>query len=165
MWVQGCTLGCPGCFNPETHPAAPGRLVKVEALCGEIISLGSTIEGLTISGGEPFQQPEALASVLRKIRGETSLSILVFTGFTWPEIDRMGVVGILNDVDVLIAGRYQQHRRIARDLAGSSNKTFHFLTGRYTPIDFEAVPPAEILIDARGQVTLTGIDPILWKPE
>ncbi|MCA1595761.1 MAG: radical SAM protein, partial [Chloroflexi bacterium] len=135
VWVQGCTLGCPGCFNPETHASGCGRVVEVDRLADDIIRLGNSIEGVTISGGEPFQQPAGLAALLRRIRQHSSLSVLLFTGYTWPEIEKMGVTGILGDVDVLIAGRYQQAHRAGRGMTGSLNKTFHFLTGRYTTPD------------------------------
>jgi anaerobic ribonucleoside-triphosphate reductase activating protein len=100
-----------------------------------------------------------LAALLQRLRVETSLSILVFTGFNMPEIERVPETeAILASIDVLIAGRYQAELRLARDLRGSSNKTVYFLTKRYTPQDLEKVPHTEAIITPQGEILITGID-------
>jgi anaerobic ribonucleoside-triphosphate reductase activating protein len=65
-------------------------------------------------------------------------------------------------VDILLAGRYQAENRVAAGLLGSSNKSIHFLTRRYTPPDLETIPEAEIIIGEDGQIILSGIDPLKW---
>jgi anaerobic ribonucleoside-triphosphate reductase activating protein len=168
IWVQGCSLGCPGCFNPETHPSAGGERVPVENLFRRIVTLENTgaIEGITVSGGEPLQQRRPLLALLRRVREETSLSILMFTGYAWDEIQHMpDVEALLACVDVLIAGRYDASRRIAGSenyLRSSANQTVHLLTGRYTLGDLRAVPPAEIIITAQGDIVISGVDPVRW---
>jgi anaerobic ribonucleoside-triphosphate reductase activating protein len=192
LWVQGCSLGCPGCFNPETHPFTGGELVPVDELCRRIVSLESRpptvdrrppkeflsidgepqahnnsyqkgIEGLTISGGEPLQQRAPLLALLQRVRRETNLSILLFTGFTWLELQRMPEAKtLLACIDVLIAGRYVASQRLARHLQGSANKTIHLLTDRYTMADLQATPPAEVMISDTGEILLSGIDPLEW---
>ena len=59
----------------------------------------------------------------------------------------------------VLAGRYQQANRLARDLRGSANKTVHFLTRRYTAADLQGVPPAELIISPGGEIIISGIDP------
>lgn len=162
VWVQGCTLGCPGCFNPETH-AHEGEWVEVEELAAQIVDLGATIEGITISGGEPLQQLPALLDLLRAIKKKTSLSVLVFTGFQWEELKRIkDTEEFLRMIDVLIAGRYEANLRVARGLIGSSNKTAHFLTDRYSIQALDETPEAEVTILPDGQVVLSGIHPVVW---
>src|SRR5689334_12617899 len=90
VWVQGCTLGCPGCFNGPTHPAAGGELVSIDSLFAQIATLGDSIEGVTVSGGEPLQQRAGITALLRRIKAETALSMILFSGFSWAEIERMG---------------------------------------------------------------------------
>ncbi len=68
---------------------------------------------------------------------------------------------LLTYVDVLIAGRYDQGRRLARGLRGSSNKTVHFLTARYTLDDLESVPAAEVVVTMTGEVVCSGIQPVI----
>jgi anaerobic ribonucleoside-triphosphate reductase activating protein len=163
LWTQGCSLGCPGCYNPQTHPFVVGELVPVGELFRRVTALGDAVEGLTVSGGEPLQQRLALLALLRRVRRETALSVLVFTGYTWDEVQLMPEAeALLACVDVLIAGRYDQTQRLARDLRGSANKTVHFLTDRYAPSDLQAVPHAEVILRADGDVQVSGIDPIQW---
>ncbi|MBI3951494.1 MAG: radical SAM protein [Acidobacteria bacterium] len=163
VWVQGCSLGCPGCFSPETHPLEGGELVSVDDLFHRTLALGDAIEGITISGGEPLQQRRALLGFLRRVRLETSLSILLFTGYSWEEVQWMpDAEALLSCVDVLIQGRYDQTQRLARDLRGSANKAVRLLSGRYTMSDMQSVPPAEVFITAEGEVVMSGIDPVRW---
>ena len=162
-WVQGCSLACPGCYNPDTHTPGDGTRVSVDDLFHRITSLGDSIEGVTISGGEPLQQLRPVLALLRRLRAETSLSTLLFSGYRWEEIARMSVANeLLACLDVLIAGRYDETRRVAQSLRGSSNKTLHLLTTRYRLEDLEQVPPAEVVITADGEVVMSGIDPVRW---
>jgi anaerobic ribonucleoside-triphosphate reductase activating protein len=163
IWTQSCTLRCAGCFNPETHSFNGGEEVAVDDLFQRIESLGAAIEGITISGGEPLQQLRPLMALLRRVREETDLSVLVFTGYDWDEIRRMPESdALLARVDALIAGRYDHTRRLARDLRGSANKTVHLLSDRYAMDDLRAVSPAEVIITSDGEVIMSGIDPVEW---
>ncbi len=170
IWVQGCTLGCPGCFNPATHPHAGGEMMPIATLFRRIVAAGAkapieTIEGVTISGGEPLQQPAPLSALLTRLRNETALSILLFTGYTWAEIQRMPAAAqILACIDVLITGRYDATRRVAHGLLGSSNQRIHLLSARYSEADLRAAPAAEVIVTAEGEVVLSGIDPLQWEP-
>lgn len=159
VWLQGCTLGCPGCFVPETHPSG-GHEVGVDELFAYIAVLGGRIEGVTISGGEPLQQFRPVLRLLTRIREETSLSALVLTGYGWDEIVRMpGAAALRERVDVLLAGRYERDLRLGRGPRGSSNKTVHLFTDRYTAADLDVVPDAEVMIRADGTLAVTGVDP------
>jgi anaerobic ribonucleoside-triphosphate reductase activating protein len=163
LWVQGCSLGCPGCFNPDTHSFDAGEFVSIDRLLARLAALRGAIEGLTISGGEPLQQRLPLLHLLRRVRQETSLTTLLFSGFTWAEIQQMpDAEALLTCLDVLIAGRYEAGQRLARDLRGSANKSVHFLTSRYSLSDLQALPPAEVIITLEGEIMLSGIDPVVW---
>ena len=163
IWTQGCSLACPGCFNPQTHPAAAGFLLDTHLWVNELRANSEDIEGVTVSGGEPFQQPDALFALLRSIRRQTSLSILLFSGYTQNELRTIPrSTEILACADVLMAGRYRSSLRSASGLIGSTNKSIVFLTNRYAMTDFSAVPEAEVWIGSDGQVQLSGIDPITW---
>src|SRR5215470_20289653 len=163
LWLQGCTLGCPGCFNPETHDFARARSRTVEELIACLLGLRERIEGVTISGGEPLQQPRPLLHLLRRLRQSSDLSVLLFSGYDWEEIrGHAARSAIVPYVDVLLAGRYHAEQRLARGLRGSINKTLHFLSTRYGPADLAAVPDAEVLIGADGTIRLSGIAPMEW---
>ena len=161
VWAQGCSLACPGCFNPQTHAFSGGEEVAVEQLSQRVVRLGPAIEGLTLSGGEPFQQREAFAELLARIRDETNLSVIVFTGYTWEEVSALPQAGgLLAGVDVLIAGRYVTAERAAHGLRGSANKTVHLLTPRYTLAELAAVPEAEVFFGPDGEIFASGIGPL-----
>jgi anaerobic ribonucleoside-triphosphate reductase activating protein len=162
VWVQGCSLGCPGCFNPGTHPDAGGTQWPVARLVDEIAGEGDAIDGVTISGGEPFEQPAGLRALVAELRARASrLSILVFSGFTRAEIERRpDGPAILAAIDVLVDGRYVDTRRLARELRGSVNQKVHLFSERYRAEEVARTPVAEILIGADGLVRRSGVEPV-----
>jgi anaerobic ribonucleoside-triphosphate reductase activating protein len=163
LWVQGCTLGCPGCFNPETHTRAAGENWPLSSVMDKLLAVQDHVEGITISGGEPLQQRSALEALLTRIKHETSLSVVLFSGYSWLEIQKMHQIQrLLSSVDVLLAGRYDASQRIAKGLTGSANKTIHFLSSRYSIKDLQPVPVAEVILTERGEIHLTGINPLQW---
>jgi anaerobic ribonucleoside-triphosphate reductase activating protein len=164
LWFQGCSLGCPGCFNPATHPRAAQLRWTVAEAMAQIAAEGDRIEGVTLSGGEPLEQPEAALALVRAVRAETSLSVLVFSGFAIDEI-RTQPLGpaILDELDVLIDGRYRAPERLGRGLRGSENQRVQLLSGRYTRAEVEATPEAEVRIAPDGSVVLTGVSPLRLK--
>jgi anaerobic ribonucleoside-triphosphate reductase activating protein len=159
VWLQGCSLGCAGCFNPTTHDAGAGDEAYVEVLLAQMAATPG-IEGLTLSGGEPFQQPAAAAALLQGAH-ELGLSTLVFSGYTLEELRAMPAAAAgLAHVDVLVDGRYVSTDRLAEGLRGSANQRIQLLTPRYTREQVEATPVAEIRIDPTGGVVLTGVNPL-----
>ncbi len=160
VWVQGCTLNCPGCFNPETHDIHRQQLISVEELAHDILAI-TDIEGVTISGGEPFLQAAALAE-LGAILQEAKLGIILFSGFPYDTLiqsRRTDWERLLTVTDLLIAGPFI--KKLACDLAlrGSSNQTLHYLSDRYAAYHTTFMQDAsrvEIQIDATGHVMMTG---------
>ncbi|GLZ09980.1 radical activating enzyme [Actinomadura sp. NBRC 104425] len=115
IWTQGCTLHCPGCLSRDTWEADPGKAVPVTAVLGWLRSLPRPLDGVTVSGGEPFQQPEALAALLRGIRAwqdssehETiPVDILVYSGYVYSRLLRSARTSeILGLCDAVITGPY-----------------------------------------------------------
>lgn len=128
-------------------------------VAAEILAQGDRIQGVSVSGGEPFQQPEALQDLFARLAG-TSLSRLVFSGLTLHEIQAIpGCPAILRQIDVLIAGRYVASQHAGHSLIGSANQQIHLLTNRYTGADLGAVPPRELVLHRDGTVTVSGISP------
>ena len=161
IWVQGCSLGCPGCFNPETHDFEKGELVSVPDLVDKALNLSTKIEGITISGGEPFQQPDALFELLKQVKERTELSVLVFSGFTLREIEEQPALKrSLPCIDILIAGRYAENLPEPNKWLGSANQQQHLLTDRYTQKDLQSVPKTEVQITSDGEIRKSGIDPL-----
>ncbi len=160
IWVQGCALACPGCFNPDTHDPAIRQLVEVNDLAARILHC-PTLEGVTISGGEPFLQAAPLAE-LCKIMQQHDRGVIVFSGFTYDQLvqaDRSDWNALLAVTDLLIAGPFIQTEACDLALRGSRNQTLHLLSNRYAAYreQFEHdTNSVEIVIDESGQMTVTG---------
>ena len=76
IWVQGCNKRCKGCIAPGAQPLSGGYSVSVEDLAADILSV-SDIEGITISGGEPFLQQEALCELIALVRRKRDIGVIV----------------------------------------------------------------------------------------
>jgi anaerobic ribonucleoside-triphosphate reductase activating protein len=136
LWLQGCSLRCAGCCNPHLFDAAGGERVRADTLVAEVEAVRHEIEGVTLLGGEPFEQAAGLAPFARGV-ARLGLSVIAFSGYTLAEL-RAGsdphVHALLGSVDVLVDGRYERERPETERLwAGSANQRFHYLSGRYTP--------------------------------
>jgi anaerobic ribonucleoside-triphosphate reductase activating protein len=162
VWLQGCTLGCPGCFNPATHDARGGREMPVDDIAQQLADTHG-IAGISLSGGEPLQQAEAATALLDAARA-LGLSTLAFSGYTLDEIRALPHgSAVLDRLDVLIDGRYVASERLATGLRGSANQRIHLMSPRYQLADVEATPVAEIRIARDGGVVLTGVNPLKLK--
>jgi anaerobic ribonucleoside-triphosphate reductase activating protein len=164
LWLQGCSIRCAGCCNPQLFDAADGRDVRVASLLEEAADVRKEIEGLTVLGGEPFDQAGGLLAMLSGAR-RLGLSTLVFTGYSIDELrearDR-AVEGALEHIDVLVDGRYDAARpERGRLWVGSTNQRFHYLTGRYTPAIERPrrggpLRSVEVRIRADGRISANG---------
>lgn len=165
LWFQGCSLRCPGCFNEGTHSNAPRMLASHENVGAAIQMVSDRIEGVTISGGEPMEQPHGLLALLRDVRRRTRLSAVVYSGYTYEEITRstMGP-DILDHVDILISGRFYSHLVAPHGLVGSSNQEIRLLSARYSLSDLANWYESELIIDSRGRLILSGVQaPVLTR--
>jgi anaerobic ribonucleoside-triphosphate reductase activating protein len=155
IWVQGCHHHCKGCFNPETHNPEDGTLISIENLYQQITE-HTTIEGISVSGGEPFEQAPALTKLLQMIHHNTNLTCLVYTGYTFEEITSQKEFSeLLPYIDILIAGPFIEEQKIHQPLLSSSNQTMHLLNNRYNLEDIHT-EDVEIIIADDGTITITG---------
>lgn len=157
LHVQGCTLACPGCFNPQTHDPAAGQPFEPATLLADLMAGTPDITGLTVSGGEPLQQAAAVSALLRAAR-TVGLGTIIYSGYTLAEIPGLpDGPAVLAATDVLIDGRYRADLPCTDGYRGSTNQTLHFLTDRYSPADFPPQPGAfEAEVGADGAVSLRG---------
>lgn len=134
LWVQGCCFSCPGCV--AEHLQGEGGSWCSTGKMAEYFLSQPQIEGITISGGEPFLQADALAEMGKLIRQKKDLGIIVYSGMYLAEIKRLAerknsVKEFLSQIDLLIDGRYEKELDDGRRAVGSSNQTVHHLTARY----------------------------------
>ena len=131
IWFCGCSHGCPGCSNPELWRREERFRVTRERLVQLVGSIAESgpVDGFTLTGGDPMEQPEELALLLPELR-RISGDILVYTGYTLEELHGMrspAVENALRSISVLIDGKYVQERNSGLPLRGSDNQRIIFL--------------------------------------
>ena len=154
VWLQGCSIRCPGCCNPEMFDERRGEVMSAAELAAKI---PASVEGVTLLGGEPFEQASEAAEFVRlaKARG---LTCMVFSGYTIDEIRaRPDSAALLDQVDLLVDGRYDREQPEpkppeGRRWIGSANQIMHYLTGAYSADDpqMRAANTIEIRISPQG---------------
>ncbi|MFP4422738.1 MAG: 4Fe-4S single cluster domain-containing protein [Desulfococcaceae bacterium] len=138
LWTQGCGRSCAGCMTPAARSMDGGFSMAVSALAERILA-AEEIEGITITGGEPFLQAKGLVKLIREVRNRRDLGVIVYSGFPLPELrekkERESAVrNFLGSIDLLIDGPYLAERDDGRSLRGSDNQDVHPLTDRYAGI-------------------------------
>ena len=130
LWVQGCHRRCSGCVAANAYHMEEGKKISTGALAMEIAL--SKAQGLTISGGEPFLQAEALAEMLEKLKDIREMGVIIYTGYTYEALQELpGAKRLLEMTDLLIDGEYVAELDDGRSLRGSSNQRVIALTDRY----------------------------------
>ncbi|MDG9726718.1 MULTISPECIES: 4Fe-4S single cluster domain-containing protein [unclassified Streptomyces] len=150
VWFQGCSLACAGCMSRHTWDARGGTRVSVSALLelwGEALERGA--EGLTVSGGEPLQQPDALAGLLAGAAGlrdeaaggaaaggTDGADLLVYTGYEPDELTERQDAALRHS-DAVITGRFRVAEPTGLVWRGSANQRIRPRTprgvARYAP--------------------------------
>lgn len=146
VFVQGCTHGCPGCHNPESWSACGGTPTLIADLVAQVRANG-LIAGVTLSGGEPFEQPEACACLAEQLKA-SGYDVWTYTGYLYedllafantsvqeasshplavfaaaPAAAQAAVRSLLQSTDVLVDGPFVQAKKsLGLKYRGSSNQ-------------------------------------------
>lgn len=133
LWVQGCRQRCKDCVAQRLQDIQGGELVSVKSLADMVI--GSSADGLTISGGEPFLQAGGLAELIGHVkRKRVDMGVMIFTGYLYEELlQDEECKKLIELTDVLIDGRYMQELDDGLPMRGSSNQRIIYLTDKYSP--------------------------------
>ena len=179
VFVQGCNLGCPGCWNSWGHTFR-GTEFAVETILAEVVNRHRqySLDGVTFSGGEPMQQADDLAALLEGLRSAfPTLSVGMFTGYSEEELEtgryftRHGADqdqrralwrSIRSHLDFAVMGRYDRLQPSEAPMRTSANQALRLFSARHTEIDF-SVQTVEITIAADGLTRTTGF-PTLGNP-
>lgn len=126
IFTQGCYHNCLGCHNSETHDPAGGKIIHTDEVMN-MVAASKLIRGVTFSGGEPFLQAKALASLAEKIKAR-GLNIVTYSGYVFEQllamsIQRREVRELLHRTDILVDGPFQIEKRDLRlAFRGSTNQ-------------------------------------------
>jgi anaerobic ribonucleoside-triphosphate reductase activating protein len=130
IWLRGCDRHCAGCISPELWE--PGEPTPPAEIAGILAPLLPQSDGLTVSGGEPFYQAEALTALIELLRGHADVEVMVYTGFLLEELAAQGgaTAGLLESIDILIDGPFEESAPNTLRWRGSDNQRVHLLTER-----------------------------------
>lgn len=134
IWVIGCSHACLNCCNPELWSKNPDKEISLSVIKKLIQSITEPVDGITISGGEPFEQAKELAELVAFLHEEITEDILIYTGYTIEELRKMNdkrIDFILKKIAVLIDGKYEEALNDNLPLRGSSNQNVHLLNESY----------------------------------
>jgi anaerobic ribonucleoside-triphosphate reductase activating protein len=179
VYFQGCSLHCPGCWNPDTHKFRGEEVTALDMVERfEEAKRLEPLDGVTFSGGEPMQQAEALLEVMREIRRVApAVSFGMFTGYTENELATGRYVTRLRAtveqkrelwrtvrelLDFAVMGRYDQTQPAMEPLRTSRDQRLVMFSSRYQEGDF-GPQLVEISIEESGRSVLTGF-PVLGVP-
>lgn len=162
IWFQGCTIRCPGCISLDTWAKGRGT-TTVGRVMDAVAPWIASADGITVSGGEPWDQRDALFELLGAIRGRTDADILVYTGYRWADISETSAL-LPSLMDAVVTGPFEIETRQSLALRGSDNQELRMLTplGRSRFESFERSANRtdrsfDIMFDAGGDVWLAGI--------
>ncbi len=126
VWVQGCSLICGACISQTLQTKEGGKEINIARLVDEIVTVKQHFSGITITGGEPFQQYKQLIAFCAYLKQKTGMEIYVFSGYTLKELvhkfpDKL----FLKYIDYLMDGRYEQAKHDNNNVRGSSNQNLY----------------------------------------
>ncbi|WP_298328362.1 4Fe-4S single cluster domain-containing protein [uncultured Dokdonia sp.] len=125
IWLQGCSIHCEGCISMDTWQFNVNK-VSLDELKKVLNLWLPQCDGITISGGEPFDQEAQLIEVLNFLK-PYSKSILLYSGYSFSHIEnKQPIQNRL--IDVLISEPYDHTKSQTKRLLGSDNQKIHFLT-------------------------------------
>ena len=146
IWLQGCPIHCEGCISADTWEDDPEREIPLETLFDWCMDIsGGELDGVTITGGEPFHQPEALRVLLENLRrwrleNGIKMDILCYSGFDLNHLERSYPV-ILTLIDAVVPGPFIVNRPNGDSLCGSDNQSVVILSSlgkeRYSELGLE----------------------------
>lgn len=124
VFFQGCPHNCPGCHNPETHSISGGDVADTKDIIQRISST-KFLDGVTLSGGEPFLQPRVIAEIA-KAAHKMGLNVWAYTGWKYEQLlstkDR-DIIDALKCVDVLVDGPFVKELKSTECIwRGSTNQ-------------------------------------------
>ena len=160
IWTQGCSRHCKGCFAKQTWEFGVGKSFTVDDLWNEI-KAENGIEGITLLGGEPFEQAQALSLLAQKVK-ETGLSVMTFSGNSYDDLKNskdIFVQKLLKYTDLLVDGEFREDCfDLSRPWVGSKNQRYIFLSGRYSLQEImRCNNKIELHIDKNGVVFVNGM--------
>ncbi len=136
IWLQGCDILCKNCISSHNLIQKDEKIMQLDDLIEKILKFDK-VERLTISGGEPFFQANALYKLLLSIRFKFN-DILVYSGYKFDYLERK-YSHILDLIDVLIDGEFDDNQLTKKTYKGSENQKLYIFNTKLIPIYSEYI--------------------------
>ena len=126
IFTQGCPHNCEGCHNPQTHDFEGGYFADTDDLFDEMMA-DPLIRGVTLSGGEPFEQPRPLAELAARVHA-AGKDVIAYSGYTYEELldkshKEPAIMDLLLNTDTLIDGQFvREQMDLELKFRGSANQ-------------------------------------------
>ena len=161
VWLQGCFIRCKGCISPENQPFDDVYSMSISETAAQILSYADAYgcDGITISGGEPFDQAEELLPLLQKLQKIGHTDVLVYTGYAKEKILREHP-GIIEHIAALIDGEFKLGLHTEAVWKGSENQTLTIFRHEFAPKyeSWAAERKGKLqLVRKNGEIRLIGI--------
>jgi anaerobic ribonucleoside-triphosphate reductase activating protein len=158
LWVQGCSLRCPGCANQAFLPHVKARHIPVSLLLKHFSTRLGKIDGISVLGGEPTEQVESVTELLIGVKA-LGLSVIVFTGRLLCELENdVKYKRMLAHTDLLVDGPFIAGQvDLTLPWMGSSNQKLHRLTDYFKADDFDFTEPNGEIIIKKDRIVFNGI--------
>lgn len=135
LFVQGCSHHCPGCQNEHTWEFGKGKDMSIQDIVDDIIS-NPFIDGVTISGGEPFDQSEELYKLVSVLKMHKK-NVMIYTGYKYEELINRAIcrseemqwpLRVLRQIDILVDGEFDKDNLdLSERFCGSKNQRILYL--------------------------------------
>ena len=128
IWFQGCTIRCQGCINEDLQDQNEESAVNQEQLFSLLAAYqNKTLDGITITGGEPFNQPDGLMQVIKITKRLGFGEILVYSGYEYDYL-MINFPALLKNIDILISGPFIESMPTNKIWRGSDNQKVYLLS-------------------------------------
>jgi len=126
IFAQGCKHKCKGCHNQHTHTFEGGELVDIDKIISDL-KKNTLLDGVTLSGGDPFEQAEKFATLAQEVK-KIGLNVITYTGYTYEQLmgyssERKGYKELLENTDMLVDGPFiMEEKSLLLKFRGSKNQ-------------------------------------------
>ncbi len=165
LWLEGCSLKCTGCMAISMKIRHQHSRMPLQDILKRIKQTAEGLDGITISGGEPFEQADSLYELIKLIKSETHLDIMAYSGYTIKELNEHSESArkIISLIDILVDGRFEERLSNNKIWRGSDNQKLHLLSERaqkYRYIEntkYDAKRPLSFELDKDNELKIIGI--------
>lgn len=126
IFAQGCKHHCKGCHNPHTHSFDAGETIEIDKVV-EKIKKNPLLDGVTFSGGDPFEQADSFAVLAQKVR-KLGMNVVTYTGYTYEQLmehasKKPDFMKLMENTDILVDGPFiLEQKDLLLKFRGSRNQ-------------------------------------------